>query len=240
MNPENDKIITLAKKGGNDASLFLLREIQALEKRILELHEAMELPEDERSERLALKLAGKFLAAEKGPQGDAGPEGPQGPQGERGEKGDTGPQGERGEQGIQGERGGQGPKGDKGDKGEMGDLRDLSPEEIRNSLELLQGEERLDKSAIKGLEDYEEVKKQANRLISPAGFRGAVSFSLTCDGSTTSFTLPKSPGLKGKAIFAHYNGAWLVPTTHFTVNGTNFSTTFIGAENSTIDGIMMW
>jgi len=34
--------------------------------------------------------------------------------------------------------------------------------EIRNSLELLDGEERLDKSAVKGLDDYEEVKKMAS------------------------------------------------------------------------------
>lgn len=50
----------------------------------------------------------------------------------------------------------------------------LSPDEIRNSLELLNGDERLDKTAIKGLEVYEELLKTpkddgGNRLIYRGG-----------------------------------------------------------------------
>lgn len=55
--------------------------------------------------------------------------------GEKGDKGDS----------VKGE------KGDQGDKGEDGNIKDLSPEEVRDSLELLKGDERLDISAIKGI-----------------------------------------------------------------------------------------
>ena len=101
-----------------------------------------------------------------------------GAQGEDGEKGDKGERGEKGDKGdsIKGEKG---DKGDKGDRGEIGpqgldgkdgknglngldgkDGKDgingvdgtlLAPEEIRNKLETLGGEERLDASAIKNL-----------------------------------------------------------------------------------------
>lgn len=63
---------------------------------------------------------------------------------------------------------GKGAKGDKGDRGEKGesiegkpgeDGRDGSPdsaEDIRNKLELLDGEDRLDASAVKGLPEFKE------------------------------------------------------------------------------------
>jgi hypothetical protein len=60
-------------------------------------------------------------------------------------------------------------KGDKGDRGEKGDRGDAGPagkdgspdmaEDIRNKLELLEGDERLDKSAIKGLDDIERIAR---------------------------------------------------------------------------------
>jgi hypothetical protein len=53
------------------------------------------------------------------------------------------------------------------------------PEVVRNKLELLRGEERLDKSAIRGLDDYEEVKKKAfaRQPISYSGRGGGTSSS---------------------------------------------------------------
>jgi hypothetical protein len=96
-----------------------------------------------------------FKDAIPGPKGDRGPEGKQGP---KGEKGDTGPQGERG---LAGETGPQGPKGEQGEKGEPGHIKDLSPQEVRDSLELLTGEERLSAKSIRGLDDYEMVRMAA-------------------------------------------------------------------------------
>lgn len=42
-------------------------------------------------------------------------------------------------------------------------------EDIRNKLELLSGDERLDRSAVKGLDDYEEVKKKAYERTTSSG-----------------------------------------------------------------------
>lgn len=46
-------------------------------------------------------------------------------------------------------------------KDKLGILPPATPEETRDNLELLRGAERLDKSAIKGLDDYDQVKKKA-------------------------------------------------------------------------------
>lgn len=83
---------------------------------------------------------------EKGDKGDRGPQGPVGPQGPKGEKGDRGPQGPPGPRGPKGEKG---EKGEKGDKGKDGSPD--TPEQIRDKLQSLKGEERLDASAIKNL-----------------------------------------------------------------------------------------
>lgn len=75
-----------------------------------------------------------------------------------------------------------------------------SAEDIRNKLELLEGDERLDQSAIKGLkEDMAALKDvigrvadRAGRVISPPN--NAVQFadlSSQCDGVTTKFTVPR-------------------------------------------------
>lgn len=69
-------------------------------------------------------------------------------------------------------------------------------EQYRDALELLKGEDRLDKSAIKDLE--EDLKKLRSEIVNRGGPRGAVirnkirSASLTsqCDGVTKAFTLP--------------------------------------------------
>lgn len=42
-------------------------------------------------------------------------------------------------------------------------------EDIRNKLELLQGEERLDRSAIRGLDDYDDIKKAVSEQKSEGG-----------------------------------------------------------------------
>src|SRR3990167_206241 len=249
MNPENSKLLALHKKGGNDADLVVLDAVLALEKEVLRLKEAIEkdIPEDERSERLANKMVGKFLSVEKGPKGDAGEAGKAGRDGLNGTDSQVpGPVGPQGEQGLPGMPGNDGKEGKIGLQGLPG--QDGSPdmaEDIRNKLELLDGDERLDKSAVKGLEDYEQIKRNAQQaisrpLFSPAGFRGGVSFSFGGDGSTTSFTLPKAPALKGKAIFAYYMGRWMVPTTDFTVNGTSLSTTFTPESSTQIEGILFY
>lgn len=120
-------------------------------------------------------------------------------------------------------------------------------EPIRDALELLGGENRLDAQAIKGLKEelltlQSEIQRvgRTRVLAGPHGFRGGADFSFAGDGSTTSFTLPKAPGLHGKAIWVYYNSAWLVPDTHFQVNGKTLTSLFVAGENTTIDGMVFW
>ncbi len=97
------------------------------------------------------------------PPGDLGPTGPQGEQGEQGPKGEEGkigPEGPEGKQGVQGEKGEDGKDGEKGNNGDNGSPD--TAEDIRDKLESLKGKNRLDKDAIKGLE---EEKKRIDFAI---------------------------------------------------------------------------
>lgn len=107
----------------------------------------------------------------KGDKGDSvvGPQGPQGIQGPKGEsimgqQGPMGPQGPAGESII-------GPAGKDADETAITkkieeDLPKLG-ESIRDALELLEGDNRLDKSAIKGLD--EEFRKLSTRMTQGVG-----------------------------------------------------------------------
>jgi len=111
-----------------------------------------------------------------GEQGIQGEKGDKGDQGERGEKGDKGDQGEKGDKGEPGRDGRDGKDGKDGldgkdgEKGEKGDLKELAPQEVRDLLELLQGEERLSVDAVRGL--TEELTALRER---PTGARGIPS-----------------------------------------------------------------
>ena len=56
-------------------------------------------------------------------------------------------------------------------------------EPIRDSLEILKGEDRLDKSAIRGLDDYEDVKKLAKQKSESGQIRGSRGVDLSIDGT---------------------------------------------------------
>ena len=75
-------------------------------------------------------------------------------------------------------------------------IKQLNAEEIRNSLETLKGDGRLDKSAIKGLEDIENniVKLKGMKVGGGGGgkSRDTVRYydGFALDGSTKVFTIP--------------------------------------------------
>ena len=101
------------------------------------------------------------INGEKGEKGDVGSKGLDGKKGDKGDKGDQSKDGKQGKQGIKGEKGERGFKGDKGNDGKDGedgqDGQDGSSDtsiEIRDKLQLLIGEKRLDASAVKGLSTY--------------------------------------------------------------------------------------
>jgi hypothetical protein len=111
--------------------------------------------------------------------------------GRDGKDGARGPKGDRGEQG----RSVQGPPGKDGADG-----KDGSPDtadDIRNKLELLEGDDRLKIEAIKDLrEELDELRERAGRSNAPTAFaiqRGqlrAYDLSDQLDGSKKTFSMP--------------------------------------------------
>lgn len=104
-----------------------------------------------------------------------------------------------------------GPKGDKGERGEPGESvqgeagKDGSPdsaEQVRDKLETLKENERLDKSAIKGLEGIEENIKQLQ--IRPTGRGGGKGFTLYTGGTKRLLTAQTLNIVGGAGITISY------------------------------------
>ena len=153
------------------------------------------------------------------------PRGEKGDTGEKGEQGIQGIQGVKGEKGDKGEQGIQGVKGEQGDtpdtlevaleasklaqvelKKEIPTIPQITQEvrkqvptfnkEIRDGLELLNGSDRLQRTAIDGLDDYEEISKLArepkviNKTVVKGGGGGFNTLeTITNNGSTTTNTI---------------------------------------------------
>ena len=133
-----------------------------------------------------------------------------------------------GSAGAQGEPGSEGPLGPQGEPG-----RDGSPdmaEDIRNKLELLDGDERLDQKAIKGLlEDMEKLRaeirsKPALRAGRKSVFVKRHNLTSQVDGSTKTFTLPSDTlevlGVWGTQFPINFN-----PGTDWTFSGRTLTLT---------------
>lgn len=169
--------------------------------------------------------------------------------GERGEQGEVGPQGEsiigpigpRGPKGDKGEVGEVGPKGDDGISPSVAEIAQATSEKltpfipkkedikndiiksgeiVRDSLETLKDEERLDKKAIKGLdEELKEIRSlprgggAARRVFIP--YRDDLSAS--CDGSNKTFYLSRAPLNDVVFVFGTDFPTILRPTIDFTV-----------------------
>lgn len=149
------------------------------------------------------ELVNNFAGVErlKGEKGDKGEPG-ESIVGPKGEKGDSviGPQGIPGIDGKNGENSTiPGPVGEKGEPGKDG--RDGSPdfsEDIRNKLELLDGDERLKIDAIKDLrEELTKLRKEASTKVIGGGgtvigrdFIKDIDLSSQLDGVTKTFNLP--------------------------------------------------
>lgn len=190
--------------------------VQALEKTKSEVNQSLkETVKEIKQSEVSLD---KVLNSVKGQKGDKGE------QGEKGLKGDKGDKGERGIQGITGLKGDRGEKGDKGDTPNVSvialeaskiaqvELESKIPtipailenipmeaEKIRDALELLTGDERLDVTAIKGLEEKIEKNKFKDRMPDGGGLVGG-QFKYTKyhgGGSnlTVSATQPSNPTL---------------------------------------------
>lgn len=112
-------------------------------------------------------------------------------------------------------------------------------ESIRDSLEELKGNDRLDVSAIKGLED--EINKltkelgRVNQAVVSVASRTLVGHQeFDGDDSTTDFTLSDAPAAGGDAAWIRLNGQSLDKTVHWTISGNKLSITFTPATGDTI------
>lgn len=186
------RLIKLAEKGGNDATLLLYDLIVSLEQEMEDLKSQLkqEPPEDSKVEKVAMRLAAKLATLEKGDtgnQGEQGPEGPQGPQGAPGQDGKDGAPGPKGEKGDKGDQGEPGTPGQDADAQQIiktleADIPAFGPQ-IRDALELLQGEERLSIEAVRGLK--EELAKTTQTGKTGVGW-GAHPITIQQAGSTKS------------------------------------------------------
>lgn len=209
MATAEEKLLNLARKGGNDASLVLFDDIRELEERVDKLEQG-----DPKEEQIAERLAKRLTKLEKGDKGDEPsderlasliapliPEpivGPQGIEGKAstvaGPKGDRGPAGES----IVGPRGATGPAGKNGSSD--------TPEQVRNKLEGLKKGNKLSMYAIEGLLDeiekmrklYEDVPKSKggggfSKIHMDRHFVDDETPSGTINGSNVTFTISKAP-----------------------------------------------
>jgi hypothetical protein len=109
------------------------------------------------------------------------------------------------------------------------DVADQFPhlgERVRDALELLQGEERLDASAIKGLDRF--ISKQAPRVISGAMAGNVVrlyDLSDKLNGADKTFALPAFWRIVGVAI-SSFPGSALQPLTDYTADANASTITF--------------
>ena len=116
-------------------------------------------------------------------------------------------------------------------------------EDIRDKLETLDGEERLDVKAIRGLEEL--LKKIESKIQTGGSMRQDVSHwarheVFTMNGSDTSVTLAQGVGAGGTACIVRYQGQTLDLTTHYTVSGNKITLVGFIPEADTIISVTYW
>lgn len=205
LTKKQQRILKLAEAGGTDKELAILDAINEMEDDFQKQVDDLKKTINSRLlDALLVKSANhpdyeKIVSRIKGDKGDKGdsiygPMGPQGPQGEKGDKGDKGDVGPQGESIV-------GPKGDKGEKGEKGiDGSPDTAEQVRDKLETLQGDNRLDKSAVKGLdEELKKINREKRTPIFGPGKTRIITLDLSSqlNGVTKTFTWNTHYGIVG-------------------------------------------
>lgn len=210
-----------------DKEVFLLDEIDRLEDSIPNLE--------------------KLVNTIKGNDGDKGEKGNKGETGARGEQGKEGKQGSKGSTGEKGATGSQGPKGDAGKPGEDGksgkdgidgkDGQDFTPEldklaiDTINTLELLEGEDRLSARAIRGLEDFIQPFQADHFISSQVQHMADVDFSSVAKGDTLVWN-------STRAIFEMgAGGGGVTPGTPLNSIQYNDNGSFAGSPTWSLDGV---
>jgi len=190
---------------------------------------------------------------------DKGNAGDKGDKGDKGEQGDDGLNGRDGIDGLDGLNGEKGDKGDNGDKGEKGDKGNDgspdTPELIRGKLETLKKDDRLDISAIRGLDDYsdleddvESLKKKLDKIKKDKAI--IISGSAGSSGSDTSISdefETVSKNLKSYPYALNYTGSSLTSIVYTlpggiitkTLNYSGDTLTSIVLSGDTPSGILL-
>lgn len=97
-------------------------------------------------------------------------------------------------------------------------------EDIRNKIELLEGDERLTIASINGLDDLIDSKVTATRNAILGGRQGQVGYNMFVDGTK-----------KGKAVNTNFVAGTGVTLTHAEANGRNDITIDVAASSSFAD-----
>lgn len=143
----------------------------AIIEHLFDMEELMEETMERVEEKLSTLNLSSILEQVKGKDGkDSMVPGPKGDKGEPGKDGKDGAKGDKGDPGKDGVNGKDGesivgPKGEDGKDGKDGSPD--TPEQVRDKLETLKEEARLDMKAIKGLDDFETklVDSLVNRAL---------------------------------------------------------------------------
>jgi hypothetical protein len=185
-------------------------------------------------------MALRLQTALKGDRGEQGPQGLRGFQGDPGEKGDIGEKGDRGDKGIPG-RDGNSPNEDSIARKVITKLTEKKNEITQSIFARVLAEVKA--MVAKEFENIHATIRQLSSKVMLGGGGGGmgtpVKVAFEGDGSTTVFTLPAVPSGEGMALWVHYQGQWLQPTTHYTVSGRTLTLTFTPDDDTYIEGILI-
>lgn len=218
-------IATLDEKmSSSDLALALGSAILLISKELKETKEDTSKLDELRKE---LEEAITKIELQKGDKGDDGKNGEDGEKGERGEQGISGKDGKDGKDGksgidgIDGRSGIDGINGRDGIDGKDGrDGTEIEPEQIRNKLELLQGNERL---SIKAIKEWEDLLKEIESKIASIPRGGGVSAMGVRQAFKYIFHTEKPVGAIDGANLTYTvsNDIWAIMG--FTLNGENIA-----------------
>src|SRR3990167_9343023 len=216
------KTYFISKQSPVHGDLFLLNEIQ----------KALSIVEEVKKE--LVEKMDTIKAISKGDKGDS----IVGPQGKRGDKGESGKNGKDGHTPIAGidfsfPKDGKDGESIVGPAGKDG--KDGSPdmaEDIRNKLELLDGDERLKIEAIKDLSDIlDELKKRPRAVFGGGGLNKSAldahfvdneTLTGTLDGANAIFTINNTPSPQ-TSLKIYRGGALQKLTDDYTISGTTIT-----------------
>jgi len=189
MSPEQFRNLTTGQKRKLQLAKLVSLDVK---RTVIDELSALEVKVDEQRQDVAQRMANIYSEVEnikkmQGPKGDKGEKGDKGDIGENGKDGKGGREGKDGKDGLNGTNGNNGKDGVDGIDGKDADEESIVSKienelpalgaRIRDGLELLQGEERLDASAIKNLP---EATKE---VVTKAGW-GAHPLLIQDDGAT--------------------------------------------------------